>query len=509
MSLVTGHFSFVISCFPWFHPLYRGGSLMTNRGAKIVLVGLLAVAVQTFFFSALELPRVEPTKVTPTGLAAISDTNLRQATGSPQLVSIRELPNMGEGCTWEPVGVSSTMMIPEVRDDYGLFAGWRDRSVYASSFQDAQTSDVTRPPVRMIRDLDPIYSSVAVDPIRDEVILQDNNLWATRIFNRTDNTPADAPRTEPKRVIQGVNTEIQFSGGLYVDPKNGDIYSVEADTGNRMTVFSHEASGNVKPKHHLRTPHRGYALAVDEVQEEIFLSVEYPPKIVVYKKDAADNEEAIRRLEGEHTGLEAAHGIAVDSKTKLMFVNNWGNASNFKTEGSGKFNPPSIAVYASNATGDTAPLRIIQGPKTQLNWAAGMAIDPDNGDLYVANDMGQSILVFKETDKGDVAPARMIKGNKTGLRNPTAVSLDLKNKELWVSNLGNSSAVVFPLNANGDVPPLRIIRSAPADKVGLKFGKTEAVAYDSKRQELLVPNCVNHPQIAAFSRLAKENTPPT
>ena len=74
------------------------------------------------------------------------------------------------------------------------------------------------------------------------------------------------------------------------------------------------------------------------------------------------------------------------------------------------------------------------------------------------------------------------------MRNPTGVSLDLKNRELWVSNLGNSSAVVFPLNAHGDVAPLRIIRSAPVDKVGLKFGKTESVAYDSKRDELLVPN---------------------
>src|SRR3989475_12320887 len=481
---------------------------MTNS-AKLVLGGVLAIVVQAFFFSRVELPRAEPSEVTPPGLAAISDTNLRQATGSPQLVSIRELPNMGEGCTWEPVDVSSTMMVADAEEHYGLFAGWRDRPVYAAAQESGQTGDVTRPPVRMIRDTDPIYSSVAVDPVRDEVILPDKNLWATRIVNRMDNTPSDAPRSEPKRVIQGVNTEIQFSGGLYVDPKNGDIYSVEADTGNRMTVFSHEANGNVKPKHHLKTPHRGYALAVDEVQEEIFLSVEYPPKVVVYKKDAADNEEAIRRLEGEHTGLEAAHGIAVDSKTKLMFVNNWGNASNFKIQGSGRFNPPSIAIYASNATGDTAPLRVIQGSKTQLNWAAGMAIDSDNGDLYVANDMGQSVLVFKETDKGDAAPSRVIKGTKTGLINPTGVSLDLKNKEVWVSNLGNSSAVVFPLKANGDVAPLRIIRSAPADKVGLKFGKTEAVAYDSKRQELLVPNCVNHPQIAAFSRLAKENTPPT
>ena len=437
---------------------------MTNRGAKIFFVGLVAVAIQTFFFS-YPLPKVEPVKATPPGLAAISDVNLREATGSPQLVSIRELRNLGEACTWEPV-----------------------RTVFASSPAEGDTTDVTRPPVRMIRDLDPIYSSVAVDPVRDEVILQDNNLWATRIFNRLDNTPPNAPRTEPKRVIQGVNTEIQFSGGLYVDPKNGDIYSVEADTGNRMTVFSHEANGNVKPLRELKTPHRGYALAVDEVQEELFLSVEYPPKVVVYHKGASDNEEAIRRLEGEHTGLEAAHGIAVDSKAKLMFVNNWGNASNFKVAGTGKFSPPSIAIYSSTATGDTAPLRVIQGPKTQLNWAAAMAVDPENGDLYVANDMGHSILVFKETDRGDVAPARVIKGSKTRLRNPTGVALDLKNREVWASNLGNSSAVVFPLNANGDVAPLRIIRSAPVDKVGLKFGKTESVAYDSKRDELLVPN---------------------
>jgi hypothetical protein len=42
--------------------------------------------------------------------------------------------------------------------------------------------------------------------------------------------------------------------------------------------------------------------------------------------------------------------------------------------------------------------------------------------------------------------------------------------------------------ANGDVVPLRIIRSAPSGYKSTKFGKTEAVAYDSKRQEYLVPN---------------------
>jgi DNA-binding beta-propeller fold protein YncE len=117
-----------------------------------------------------------------------------------------------------------------------------------------------------------------------------------------------------------------------------------------------------------------------------------------------------------------------------------------------------------------------------------MAIDPDTGSLYVANDVGNEVLVFKETDSGDVAPTRTVKGAKTGIKNPTGVALDLKNKELWVSNLGNSSAAAFPLAANGDVAPLRTIRSAPRGRTSVKFGKPQAVAYDSKRQEYLVPN---------------------
>jgi len=115
-------------------------------------------------------------------------------------------------------------------------------------------------------------------------------------------------------------------------------------------------------------------------------------------------------------------------------------------------------------------------------------VDPDTGDLYVANDIGQSVLVFKETDKGNVAPTRIIKGNRTGLLNPSGVFVDSKHKELWVANFGNASAVVYPLNANGNVAPIRTIRSAPEGKVSLKFGKVEALAYDSRRDQIWVPN---------------------
>ena len=133
---------------------------------------------------------------------------------------------------------------------------------------------------------------------------------------------------------------------------------------------------------------------------------------------------------------------------------------------------------------------MISGDKTQLDWPGGMKFNPDNGDLYIANDIGGSVLVFANAPKvqGDVAPARVIHGPSTRLRNPTGVALDRKNGELWVSNLGNSSASVYPLMADGDAAPLRVIRSAEESKRGVNFGRTAAVTYDPIRQEILVPN---------------------
>src|SRR5262249_13842538 len=203
-------------------------------------------------------------------------------------------------------------------------------------------------------------------------------------------------------------------------------------------------------------------------------SVQYPPQVAVYRKEADGDEKPKRVLQGESTRLSDAHGIAIDAKKNLMFVNNWGNISDYQTVGTGRFELPSITIYPIDANGDTPPMRVIQGPRTQLNWPGGMALDPDTGDLYVANDVGQSILVFRGTDSGNVAPYRVIKGQKTHLSYPTGVFIDTKNKEVWASNLGNSSATVYPLAANGDVAPLRTIRSAPAGKVSLRFGKTPA-----------------------------------
>ena len=147
--------------------------------------------------------------------------------------------------------------------------------------------------------------------------------------------------------------------------------------------------------------------------------------------------------------------------------------------------PARISVAAS---GNTPPLRIISGPKTQMNWPTGLAVDDTKGELYVANDMGNSILVFNYTDEGDVAPKRVLTGPKTNIKNPTGLWLDMKNNELWVANFGNHTATVFPIGASGNVAPKRMIRSGPLNEPSLGIGNPHPVAYDSKREEILVPN---------------------
>jgi DNA-binding beta-propeller fold protein YncE len=243
----------------------------------------------------------------------------------------------------------------------------------------------------------------------------------------------------------------------------------------------------MKPQRELYTPHGTFGISVDEDAQEMYMTVQHDNSVVSYPKLASGDDKPKREIVGPKTQMEDPHGVAVDYKNKLLFVSNHGNSIITATE-SGKFEPASITVYPLQAQGDVAPLRIIEGPKTRLNWPANMWVDGTRGELYVANDGDDSLLVFKTSDHGDVAPTRMLKGPKTNISKPTGVFLDEKNNEVWVANMGNHAAVVFNRTATGDVAPKRMIRSAPLGKPALAIGNPGAVAYDSKRDEILVPN---------------------
>jgi YVTN family beta-propeller protein len=123
-----------------------------------------------------------------------------------------------------------------------------------------------------------------------------------------------------------------------------------------------------------------------------------------------------------------------------------------------------------------------------MDWPTAIAVNPDRNEIFVANDGGNSVLVFDASTSGDATPIRVLKGPKTLISNPTGVFLDKTNNELWVASFGNHLAAAYNPSANGDVAPLRVVRSAPPNQPVPGLGNPHPLAYDTKREQILVPN---------------------
>ena len=369
---------------------------------------------------------------------------------------------------------------------------WLGHAILAQGQQGERKSiSIERPPLRFIKDPNPSFSSVAVDSEANMLVVSDENLFRVMQYDRRDNTPPQARLTEPKRVIAGTNTKFEMACGVYIDPKTKDIYVLNGDTQNWMPVFSTDAQGNAAPSRALNIPGHPFQMAADEDAQLLYMTIQSDNMISVYRKQASGGEKPLRTIRGNDTGLADPHGLALDLKNRLIFVSNFGNADIRLGQGQGRygrFDPPSITVYPMDGTGNVKPVRVIQGQKTLMNWPAHMAFDQNRQELFVANDADNSILVFRGSDQGDAAPARIIKGPKTGIKNPPGIALDARLGELYVANMGTPSINVFPVTTNGDVAPLRTIRGGPAGAVGLMIGNPGAVGYDSKREQILVPN---------------------
>ncbi len=353
-------------------------------------------------------------------------------------------------------------------------------------------------PARSVADAYASLHSVAVDPDANRVFMSDSNRGEIFGYDRTagDSSSRSAQMIDPSRVIRGPATGMMFVAGISLDPANREVFAVNNDIGDRMEVFPYDGEGNIKPKRVLSVPHGAWGVSFNRARQEVAVSIEHPNTVVVYRREATGAEAPLRVLHGPETELADPHGIVFDSDHNEMLVANHGNwapltraesESNGVLKG-GHFALPSINIYAGEAQGDEKPIRKIQGPRTGLNWPMGLNFDAAHDEIAVANYGANSIVIFRRDTNGDVAPIRVIKGDRTGILGPMGVAIDAKNDELWVTNYREHSAVVFPRTANGNVAPKRVLRNAPPGTPAVGFGNPGAIAYDSKRGQILVPN---------------------
>ena len=178
--------------------------------------------------------------------------------------------------------------------------------------------------------------------------------------------------SEPKRSIAGVATYLELNCALYIDPKTGNIYSLNNDTERHMTVWDRNAKGDAAPTWKLQTPMGSFGLAVDEEREELLITAQHEQVGGgVSRRPRADDAPPKWVLWGDKTLIADPHGIAIDTKLKVFFVANFGGhvlaapgarrarircwstavARCNMVPGSGRFLPPSITVYDRRRAG--------------------------------------------------------------------------------------------------------------------------------------------------------------
>ena len=356
-------------------------------------------------------------------------------------------------------------------------------------------------PLRQVVDPYAVFNGIAVDPDNNLLVMTDVNRKSLVAYDRTEPLNKRDGMTPTQHQVFGPETNIGFVAGVVLDPARREIYAVNNDIEDTMVVMPYGVEGNAEPKRLLSVPHQAWGLALGRSAGEIAVTVELHQAIVFYRQDAHGIEKPLRFIRGADTGLADPHGVYWDESRHEIGAANHGNFRGLvKDVGAGcvptgtadpeggAVKPPSITIYTADAQGNQKPLRTITGEHTSLDFPMGMAVDEGHGEIAVANNGDNSLLIFDRTASGDVAPKRVISGDKTGISRPMGVAIDAKDGEIWVSNFSDHSAVAFDWAANGNVAPKRVIRTAPPGTPSPGFGNPQTVAYDSKREQILVPN---------------------
>jgi hypothetical protein len=198
------------------------------------------------------------------------------------------------------------------------------------------------------------------------------------------------------------------------------------------------------------------------------------PRLAVFARQAKGQVAPLRIIEGQRTGLSrSSHGVFLDT------VNNEVVAPSPLAG--------AIVVYGREQKGNTPPIRMIQGSKTHLNSPQGVTVDNVNHEIVVANDGALTILVFDRLANGDVAPLREIIGPATGITTPEGIGVDPVHDEIILADEGNAdmgvppSLRVFRRTDNGNVAPIRVITGPTTGLL-----RPRQLQLDTERDELVL-----------------------
>ncbi len=208
----------------------------------------------------------------------------------------------------------------------------------------------------------------------------------------------------------------------------------------------------------------------DAVHDEFIVTNPFAQAILVFRGGADGEEAPIRVIQGPSTQLKRPDRVDVDPVHNEIFI-------------------PSvdrILVFPREGNGDVAPIRVIQGPDTRLRTST-LAVDPVHN--VIVTSVGRALLTFNRTDEGNVKPRTVIDGPKTTITRINQLQIYAPKGWIIAAQPGGSGMEpeeevfvgVWSINDSGDVPPRWKIGGP---KSLLK--KPRGVALNPKNKELIV-----------------------
>ena len=213
------------------------------------------------------------------------------------------------------------------------------------------------------------------------------------------------------------------------------------------------------------------------VTDEIVVPNPFANAMMTFRGGATEQEAPIRVIQGPHTQLTGPDHVDIDVVNREMFVGGDGG----------------MLVCPLDGHGDVAPKRVLRGPDTQMRGGAS-AVDPLNNLLAVAingasRGAAGGILIFDRTASGNVKPLRIIRGPNTKLQGIMQITMYPPTRTVVVTQFGIATDMETPgvfvgmwsLDDDGDVPPKWAIAG---DMTVLK--KPMGVALNPEHKELYV-----------------------
>ena len=242
---------------------------------------------------------------------------------------------------------------------------------------------------------------LAYDPLHDEIVVPNPLADAILVFR------AGADGAEPPiRVIQGPCTKLVVPHAVSLDLEHHEIL-VASLTGRSIAVFPWNASGNVAPLRMIQGPKTKLGHIVGLGVAKDLMAVANSEDVLVFRR--TDNGDVAPRsvIAGPKTGIgHEPWQIQMHRDRIFLAASNHLHQNLYSgvTLKDGYTQVPEdpwldpnlgfIGVWNITDNGDVPPRAIIRGPFSGLLHPVGLALNPQDGEIYVSDSVRNGLFTF-------------------------------------------------------------------------------------------------------------------